>query len=403
MYIGRRPKKRPLYVSCLLTLVILLAGAYLSFLILAWRGYYIAPVAVLPPELRPTPTVTATPTEPAVNHLERADAYFRNGELDDAIAEYEQAVALEPNNATAFAHYARPLVLRYRKEDSLDVARRGVELSPTSENLAILALALDWAGIYDEALAYGLRAVQADYKNVLAHAYVAEIYADLNRLDRALESANTAIGLNKDSPEAQRNLGYVYEAYGNYGKALTQYRQAIQIAPNFSYLYVNVARIQRTQGQYRAAITTLEQAVKIDSNAPDVYDELGWAYYFAGDYEAAISQFKLAIKSNGNYSPAYGHLGVTYFSKQNWEEAVANLERAIQLGSSRLEYFYELGLSYVNLDRCDQAQIWITKAMQVGPTDEAAQAANGYYLNHCLGVPYTPTPRFRPTPTLPRR
>lgn len=400
MYIGPpRRKGRPLWLSCLLTLIIVAAGAYVISLILAWRGIYFVAIAPLPAQLQPTPTVTATPTELPVNHLDRANKYLDSGKLDEAITEYQTVIGLEPDNDVAQARLARALTWRHRKDPAIAAARRAVAINANADNLAALANALDWAGVYDEAFAYGLRATQSDDKNATAWAYLAEIYADLNNLGKAIDSANKAVALGPDSFEAHRNLGYVLEAYGNYSRAISEYKTAIQLAPNVAFAYVDLARAFRTINQYKNATTTLEQGLKIDPKAVDLYDELGWTYYFLQDYDAATTNLKQAIKVNPEYGPAYGHLGTTYFSRQNWEDATVNLERAIQLGGTRLEYYYELGISYINLEKCDKAQPWIDKAQHLGPDDAAAQAAGGYYAQKCLGVPPTPTPRFRPVPT----
>jgi tetratricopeptide (TPR) repeat protein len=382
-----------------LTLIILGAGAYIISLILAWRGIYLISIAPLPEQLQPTPTVTATPTELPVNHLDRANSYFNNGKLDEAIAEYQIVIGMDANNDVAQARLARALTLRHRKDQAVAAARAAVELKANSDNLAVLANALDWAGVYDEAFAYGLRATQSDDKNPTAWAYLAEIYADLNNLGKAIDSANKAVLLGPDSFEAHRNLGYVLEAYGNYSRAISEYKTAIQLSPNAAFAYVDLARAYRTINQYKNATATLEQGLKVDPKAVELYDELGWTYYFLQDYDAATTNLKQALKVNPEYSAAYGHLGTTYFSRQNWEDASVNLERALALGGTRLEYYYELGISYINLEKCDKAKPWIDKAQRLGPDDAAVQAANGYYAQKCLGVPPTPTPRFRPLAT----
>ena len=52
-----------------------------------------------------------------------------------------------------------------------------VELNPTvAYKAAVLGLALDWEGQYDEALPHGLRAIELDQNNVYAQAYLSELY-----------------------------------------------------------------------------------------------------------------------------------------------------------------------------------------------------------------------------------
>jgi tetratricopeptide (TPR) repeat protein len=390
MYIGRKPQRLPWLRSCLLIAIIVMGTAYASFLLLATRGVYVAPTAWLPESLHPTATITPTPTEPAINIVNRADGYFQNGQVDKAIDEYRRVIEVEPDDALAHARLARLLILRRKFSEAEDLARLAVELNPDDAyNNAVLGLALDWQGKYDDALPYALRAVDIDPNNVFAQAYLSELYSDMGRVDKSVPGAKKAIELDDNSFEAHRALGYAYETSGKYRNAITEYQRAIQIAPNLGFLYVAAARNLRGIGQYRNALALIQQAIQADPNSAEVYDEFGWIYYFLGDYDAAINELKHAPA----YAPAHGHLGIVYFVLQNWNSAVPNFETAISLGAERTEYYYSLGLAYINLDNCPKGKEWIDKALNVNPDDTAVQAAEQYYNENCLGRGAPPTRR----------
>src|SRR5436309_1730877 len=98
--------------------------------------------------------------------------------------------------------------------------------SSCAKNYAVLCLALDWAGKYDDALAAGQQALNLDPNLLDAYAYLAEANADLNRTERALELAHKAVELDNNSWLAHRTLAYAYEHLGRYQNAASEYHRA---------------------------------------------------------------------------------------------------------------------------------------------------------------------------------
>ncbi len=391
LYIGPKRRGAPWWQSCLLAILILLIGAYLIILILAANGIFVARGIPLPESLQPTVTPRPTPTETAQSHLEKADALFADGQLDAAIAEYQMTIALEPLTDVAYARMAKPLLLSRRIDDAVTAARRAMQINDQRpENLGALAEALDWHGDFAEALNLALRATELDPKYAVGYAYAAEIYADLNRPDKALASIQKAQQLDDNNLEVRRDIAYVYEAKGDYRRAITEYQRAIQLGPKFAYLYISLARNYRALNNFKDAIATLQQVLRIEPKNPQVYDELGWTYAISGDQPRAIAQLKRAIELDPNYEVPYGHIGNVYFKQQDWQDATVNLEKAIQLGGTRLEYYYTLGISYVNLNECAKGKPWIDKAVQINAIEVAVQGAVTWYQQHCPSPPPTP-------------
>src|SRR5512143_1710488 len=139
LYIGPKKKGAPWWQGCLLSILILLVGAYLIVLVLASNGYYVSAVLPLPEQLQPTPTPTPQPTETAQSHMQRADAFYAEGQMEQAVAEYEAVVMLEPLNDSAYAKMTKPLILIRRFESAIQAARRAVQINEERpENLVAL-------------------------------------------------------------------------------------------------------------------------------------------------------------------------------------------------------------------------------------------------------------------------
>src|SRR5512142_1510788 len=252
LYIGPKKKGAPWWQGCLLSILILIVGSYLIVLILATNGIYVSSAVPLPEQLQPTATPSPTPTETAATHMQKADAFYADGQFEAAVTEYQAVLALEPLNDVAYARMAKPLILLRKTDNAVPAARRAVQINDQRpENLGALAEALDWHGDLTEALDLALHATELSPNCAARYAHAAAVYADLNRPDRAIPMAQKAVQLADNSVEAHRNLAYAYEKRGSYRSAIPEYQRAIQLSPKFAYLYISLARNYRALGNYK--------------------------------------------------------------------------------------------------------------------------------------------------------
>jgi len=336
---------------------------------------------------------TPTPTRSLASYLDEAEALYLRGELDDAIHLYEKAAGLDPDNTTIYVRWSRLLAIRHLTAEAVQRAQEAASKLENAKTLAALCMALDWDGQYAEALKKCQTAIQLDPEYAEAHAYLAEVYADLVSWDRALEEAELAVSLDDTSVDAHRNLGYVLEKQGRYHNAISEYERAIELQPKLGYLYIGLGRNYLVLADYDSAVEQFQKAIQVDTDNVEGYDLLGWAYFAEGDYGLAATQLETAIEVNPEYALAYGHLGVTYYVQRNYEAAIPTLKKAIELGLDSVEYYYELGLSYVYLDQCEEAIPWLEQAWYV---DQTALPA---YQGMVLCGEWEPLPTATPTVT----
>jgi len=225
---------------------------------------------------------TPTPTRSALSYADEAEELYLQGKLAEAIAAYEHALALDPDNVLLYIPLARLLALEGRT-------------------------------------------VEAGY------AYLAEAYADAGRWTEATEAAQTAIKLNDRSVDAHRNYGYVLEMQGNYWEAVKEYERALEIHPNLAYIYIAAGRNYQVLGNLDAAMRSFQRATEVDPENAEAYDQLGWAYFNLGEYEQAETYLKRATEVDPHFGQAFGHLAINYWVRRNYEAAIPNFERAIEL------------------------------------------------------------------------
>jgi superkiller protein 3 len=363
MYIRPQKKRRSSPVRILILLALIAAGAY----ILIYRREDV----LEPIQIGPTPTPTPTARE----IMAEAHELYLEGDLDGAIATYEEAAALDPEDPESYTWLSLLLTLRGHTEAAVEMARKGVGVAPDSAAaMAALCMALDWdaAGLdqakLQEALGACLSATDLDPTYAEAHAFLAEVYADLGRSGDAVEEGQLAVSLDNNSVFAHRNLGYALESQRKYRDAVAEYQRAAQIHPRLAQPYIDMGHIHKAYNRYKDALAAYEKATVVDPNSAYAQFWLGRAYFDTGDYQRAAVVLQKATELDPTYAPAFGQLGLTYYVLRNYEDAIPAYKAAIDLGTTNPEFYYELGLSYVYLDRCDEAIPWLEQAVQLDPT-----------------------------------
>jgi tetratricopeptide (TPR) repeat protein len=125
----------------------------------------------------------------------RGLAYYGKGEYDLAIADYDEAIRLNPNYASAYNNRAWALLKARRPEDAKADADKAVALAPTPENL-------DTRG---------------------------HILLALGNASGALSDFNAALYGSADSISSLWGRGEAYEAQGFPAQAIIDFRKAVEL------------------------------------------------------------------------------------------------------------------------------------------------------------------------------
>jgi tetratricopeptide (TPR) repeat protein len=324
-------------------------------------------------EIRPLFQATPTPTRAVESFLLEGDANFTAGNLNSAIAAYREAVRTNPNDADTWAKLARIetyssaflITNAERKErllQALESARTAVELAPESSTAyAILAFTLDWnanTSIYAddqrqvekflaEAEQAALTALLKDNTNTLALAYYAEILLDQQKWSEAEQNINQALA-REDADQimdVHRINAAILETLGQYNLAISEYDKAIDIEPNFTFLYLRaganyrrlafaIADPKAARPVYEKSLEYFDRAAKINEQIgvrdPTPYLSISRTYSQLGDFFAAALNVKRALEFEPTNADIYGQLGIVYFRSRNYEGSIFSLKCALR-------------------------------------------------------------------------
>ncbi len=169
---------------------------------------------------------------PAAASLERGRELRGQGRVDEAIAAFREALALEPNLAEAHHQLGNALKALRRYAEAVPSLRAAALLAP--ENAAVwlnLGVACLELGLSEEAVARFRRAVELepfrpDARNVLGHALLVA-----GRCAEARRQLEEALRLRPGYAAAHDNLGRVLKAQGRSTEAIAHHRAAVAAQP----------------------------------------------------------------------------------------------------------------------------------------------------------------------------
>lgn len=301
---------------------------------------------------------TPTPTRTTASFVTEGRTHFDAGNLEAAIAALRRASELAPDDPEILADLAR--IQTYssalmttdaersqRLQDALDSIDRAKELAPTStEVLAIRAFVLAWSSnpflvdaetseeLLNRAEAEALMALQLDSTNTLALAYYAEVLVGQTRWTQAYQFIQQAVESDPSLMDVHRIMAFTFETLGEYNLAIQSYRRAIEIMPNYTYLYIAVGRIYRHLQLYEQALENFAKAANLNRQLgikdPTPYLAIANTYAQDGEFFAAALNVQQALTFTPANPMVYGQLGVIYHRSRNYEGAIIALQCAIE-------------------------------------------------------------------------
>jgi tetratricopeptide (TPR) repeat protein len=176
----------------------------------------------------------------------RALLLTAKGEHDQAIASYNEAVRLIPNDAIILSNRA---TARYRKGDhdrAIADFDRSLALKPR-DNVTFRGRGNAWfrKGDYDRAAADFGAAISIDPKDAVAYNNRAYAFERKGDLARAVADFTEALRLDSKSTPSLFGRGRALELKGDFARALDDHRAALTLDPNDQFVREAVRRLEK--------------------------------------------------------------------------------------------------------------------------------------------------------------
>jgi tetratricopeptide (TPR) repeat protein len=134
-----------------------------------------------------------------------------------------------------------------------------------------------------------------------------------------------------NNPVAHYNLGMVLLQKKDAANAVTEFRNAVQIMPDYTEARCNLGIALFDKGDKEEAIAQYRKALEIDPTYAKA--EYNWADALAteGHIDEAMAHYRKALQIKPDYAYAYYGLGANLSLKQQWPEAIVQFRQALAL------------------------------------------------------------------------
>jgi lipoprotein NlpI len=131
---------------------------------------------------------------------------------------------------------------------------------------------------------------------------------------------------------------------GQIDEAITAYRQAVVLNPNYAEAHNNLGNALNGQGQLDEAIAAWRQAIVLKPSYAEAHNNLGNAMRGKGHLDDAIAAYHQAIALRPGYAEAHYNLGVALNDKGQLDDAIAAYRQAIIIRPKFAEAHHSLSL-----------------------------------------------------------
>ena len=215
--------------------------------------------------LADAPPVNAAAHDAYLLGLHELDLRTKSG-VERSIAEFQNAIALDPQYASAHAALARayslaPVVRAMAPIEAMpkarDAALRAIELDPglasghSTLGFVKAHYEFDWPGAEREYL----RALALNPNDAYAHFFYSNSYlSPLGRHAQAIEEMRKAVAIDPFSAPVQAFLGRTYIWARQYDQALEQFQKVAEMFPGFAIDHERLAQLHAFMGRFDQAI-----------------------------------------------------------------------------------------------------------------------------------------------------
>jgi len=296
------------------------------------------------------------PQDPAMAQDELGYAYLNMGQYDLAVGAFEDALRLEPDNAS----YRRHLGSAYYWQGKTD------ETTPSTQlDLAIVQ--------YEKA-----RSLAPDDSLLLT--VLGGSYQEAGRAEEALRAFEEAVESAPCDSSALLLLASQYSGLGRQADAEAAFQRLVQLdpRPSVGWQYLGTTAFMRED--YEAAANAYRAAVAADPRSADVHYGLGTSLLSLGDYAGAEEAYRQAkalapgdVSVLAAWADSLAKLGRT-------DEAIAAYGQAVRLAPDDFLNWLSLGSLYEQAERWEDAVTAYDRAAELSPDDALVHAARGYVL-----------------------
>ncbi len=304
--------------------------------------------------------------------------------LDQAIAEFQKIVALQPKSVEDHMVLGQLYTVKHQPDKAEAEFKIAQAIEPESEDVVLnLARLYAESGNMPQAIK-AIEAVPVDGRTPKMEFTLGALYDQMKQPKDAIAAYQRAEDMEPGDLQTVDALAQALLNNDQLDDALKQYKELAEANPDDAEPLIHVAEIERRQGKYEDALTVVRKARKMDPNSLEAGFNEGLLLDILGRLDEAVQVYQEMVDSpqvshaNGAYTEEEKNnrsiflerLGTVSLEVNKLDQAIAAYQKMIDLGGSIAVRGYQGEIdAYRGAHEFDKSLDVAKKAVAADPKD----------------------------------
>ncbi len=278
------------------------------------------------------PPKPAEPLDPklkeALEAKERGNAHYKKREFDEAIACYDEAIALDPTNMAYLNNKAAVHLERGDTDVCIALCKEAIELGRShraeyqdiAKSFVRMGKAAAKAGEFDLAVEY--------YKCAQVENYTKEIERLIKNTDLEGKKKLAAAYVDPEKALEAKERGNDHFRAGRWKEAILEYEDAVKRDPQSAVYRNNLGSALAKVADFNGAKAAVDKALELDPRYVKAWAKKGDIEFFMKEYHRALDSYKAGLEVEANNQLCLEGLRKTSTKIQQSNSGEVDQERA---------------------------------------------------------------------------
>lgn len=310
--------------------------------------------------------------------IQIGDNHMSFGDWQDALFQYDNAIAIDPTYAKAYMKKASVLAKVGRRKEAMELYNRALELNPYSEYIyderaKLKMLAMDYTGaLSDLDSAMQINPSESGIRDLKVDDLIA-----LKDYEKALSEIDTLIAEDYRVVYELERKALVLMLMDSINESQSVIETLLLINPNSAFGHDLNGITQLKNENYALAIEHFTKAIQIDSTFAMAYYNRGLAFKYLGNNEGALVDMNKAIELRQNLAQFYFTRAIVSKNQGEMDDALADYDRALMLNDDFQAAFYNRAYTLKVLGNYTRALRDVDEVLLTDPESAAAWNLKG--------------------------
>ncbi|GGV03390.1 tetratricopeptide repeat protein [Streptomyces spectabilis] len=301
-------------------------------------------------------------------HRQRGRCFGSADRHEEALAELNRAVALNPRDATAWGHRGGAHQALGQLDDAIADFTTVIDLRPNDHLARVVRGALRLRGDHhEEAITDLTAALDADPAHAKALMLRGRARVKTERYEDAVKDLTAALELDPHSAFAFVQRGTALRKLGRGEEAIADYTCALRLDARYTFALTQRAVLHREAGRYEAAIADFTTAVEHDPTDTVPRALRGATYFIVGQHDPALEDFAAVLELNPVNTLALLCRSALHQEAGRFDDAVADLTTVVDAEPDDLSVLTRRGNAHRLAGRCEDAIEDLTAVLDAAP------------------------------------